>query len=127
MFRPNRQGASIVDLLLLFIFASFCLCVGLLTLSPFIEVLNPPAKIAESANNNAKVYATEMGWSIKGSSCSGADSDGDGYVSCSVNLSLPEGKEEVKGINCGYDRVFAPLGQNTGCKIPNIQNINLVQ
>ena len=65
------------------------------------------------ALRNAKQYSNELGLHPQGYSCSGADSDEDGYVSCT--LSFENGS--TKSIECGYDKPFALLGQNTGCKV----------
>ena len=66
-----------------------------------------------SAETNAKAFAAKMSWAVKGVACSGMDSDQDGYASCTV--SLEDGKSQA--ILCGYNRAFAPLGQNTSCKL----------
>ena len=42
---------------------------------------------AEHAQENATKYLNNMGYEFKGVSCTGTDSDGDGYISCDVNLS----------------------------------------
>lgn len=68
------------------------------------------------ATTNAKTWASSMGMDIKGVACSGVDSDGDGYVSCSVNMT----DGSIRAVECGYDQMDAMLiitGQNTGCKL----------
>lgn len=40
----------------------------------------------EGSKNNAMGYAKELGYNPLGAACSSADSDGDGYVSCTVRL-----------------------------------------
>ncbi len=77
----------------------------------FLACTTTTARMA-SAERNARVHAEKMGWVVQGASCSGSDSDQDGYVSCTV--SKKEGDSHA--VECGYDEAFAPLGQNTGCK-----------
>jgi len=76
-----------------------------------------------SATRNAKEFAASMGMEIHGVSCSGSDSDQDGYVSCTLNLS----DDKLKAINCGYDQAVAIMGQNTGCKLAMPINVGTVQ
>lgn len=73
-----------------------------------------------SGERNAVAHAQKMGWKITGAACSAADSDHDGYVGCTLGLT-PQGS---KALECGYDVLFAPLGQNTGCKDAMPLNIN---
>lgn len=71
------------------------------------------AAVERSADRNAKAWCGQMGLECSGVSCSGRDSDGDGYVSCSAAVA-----GDVKAIECGYDMVVVPVGgQNTGCKV----------
>lgn len=81
--------------------------------------ITPTEMVLSSAERNAATWATKMGISIKGASCSGSDSDNDGYVSCTLALG---GLNETKIIECGYDRKLGfgdscgYAGPNTGCK-----------
>lgn len=40
----------------------------------------------EIAKTNARKYADELGYKVVGVACTSTDSDGDGYVSCSVRV-----------------------------------------
>lgn len=72
-----------------------------------------PMVTQASAERNAKTYATSMGYQIHGAACSGADSDGDHYVSCNLNL----GDGGTRVVLCGYDDVHDVGGRhNGGCK-----------
>jgi hypothetical protein len=46
---------------------------------------------------NAERWATGLGYTVKGVSCSNRDSDGDGYVSCSLRADGP-----VFQLECAY-------------------------
>lgn len=71
-----------------------------------------PSDRQGSAERNAKDFADNMGIEYRGLSCSGSDSDADGYVSCTFNLR----NGQIQSFECGYDQPGALLGQNTGCK-----------
>lgn len=77
----------------------------------FIFACVTPSRRQESATENAKAYAKEMGLSVDGASCSASDSDQDGYLSCSLNSN-----GATKAIECNYEVAIAPLGQSHGCK-----------
>ncbi len=74
--------------------------------------ISTPAEVKTSATSEAKMFASEMGYDIKGVSCSGRDSDRDGYTSCTIAMS--DGTS--KAIECSYF-VKAAFLQNTGCKV----------
>lgn len=59
------------------------------------------------AKPEARRWAAEMGYTVKGVSCAGRDSDGDGYVSCSINT-----ETEALAVECNY--LFGD-----GCKLVN--------
>lgn len=40
----------------------------------------------DEAVSSARRFATDLGYEVRGVSCSGRDSDGDGYMSCSVRV-----------------------------------------
>lgn len=73
-----------------------------------------PVQVTQStAQRNARSWCHDMGLDCTGVSCSGADSDGDGYTSCSVAT-----HDGIQPVECGYDLVIAPIaGQNTGCRV----------
>lgn len=65
-----------------------------------------------SAERNAAGWCEEMVIDCAGVQCSGTDSDGDGYVSCTVRTV----DDKRIPLECGWDRAIAPLGQNTSCR-----------
>lgn len=73
-------------------------------------------RIRASAEVNARDYAAELGYSLIGVSCSGSDSDGDAYASCTLNVLESDGTHEVKPIECTYDVAIPWRGQPHGCR-----------
>ncbi len=62
----------------------------------------------ELATGEAKQYAADMGYEVLGISCTDIDSDGDGYVTCSVRV---KGDTQPLDLQCA-----AKATLNTGCK-----------
>lgn len=51
----------------------------------------------EVAKRAARQYATDLGYKVVGVACTSTDTDGDGYVSCSVRV---EGKADPLALEC---------------------------
>jgi hypothetical protein len=83
-----------------------------LVLIPNINRCVTTSSRTRSAENNARAFAEKLQLGAIGALCSGSDSDGDGYVSCT--LKLEDGA--VQSLEFGYNKLFAPFGQNTECK-----------
>lgn len=62
------------------------------------------------AADAAREYADGLGLRMSGVSCVRSDTDGDGYVSCT--LALPDGK--LQPLEC----VGTPFTWNRGCRVP---------
>jgi hypothetical protein len=77
---------------------------------PFLLIgcLEDPVKL----QNQAKDFATSMGYDVKGLSCMNTDSDNDGYVSCAVNV----GMQEPLQIECAS--VYSII--RSGCRLVKI-------
>lgn len=118
--RNNSSGASVIELVIVVSILGILCAIGAGGLG--IGCTTTSDREA-SAQRNAKEYAASMGLTIQGVSCSGSDSDLDGYVSCTLNL----GDDKLKAINCGYDQAVAIMGQNTGCKLAMPINVGTVQ
>jgi hypothetical protein len=65
-----------------------------------------------SAEEEAKKWASKLGLDVKGISCVKADSDGDGYVSCTV--ATEDGK--MHAIEC-----TSAWTLNSGCRTPKLR------
>lgn len=66
----------------------------------------------DTAEEEARAYASKMGMTIKGVSCMNRDTDGDGYVSCTLNVVEKDGKENPIPIECAAKWSY----NNDGCK-----------
>lgn len=88
----------LIGCLSLFTIVASALLLGLGALMLCLQWFTPPSKIAADAAVSAADYFARLGVETTGISCSGADSDHDGYVSCTG--ALPDGT--LKGIECGY-------------------------
>lgn len=66
----------------------------------------------------ADKYAEEIGMQDAKTSCVDFDTDGDGYVSCSIATKRPDGTIQITPIECAN-----PFGFRNGCRIPKIQAI----
>lgn len=67
-----------------------------------------------TAEDEARKYAKSLGIDLKGVSCTERDSDGDGYVSCSISHN-ENGKTEIMPVECAVK-----WGMNSGCKAQKI-------
>lgn len=65
-----------------------------------------------TAEDEARDYAQKMGMEIKGVSCMNRDTDGDGYVSCTLNVVEKDGKTSSVPIECASKWSY----NNDGCK-----------
>jgi prepilin-type N-terminal cleavage/methylation domain-containing protein len=68
-----------------------------------------PAK----AKDNARAFCSDLGYSVTGISCAETDSDGDGYISCSVLAEDKAGAEVRLQLECSGG---SPWRRTGGCK-----------
>lgn len=67
--------------------------------------------------DQARGWATAMGLEVIGAQCAGMDSDGDGYVSCTVSSREAGGTVKLTPVECAVS--FMP----DGCRIPKPANV----
>lgn len=65
-----------------------------------------------NAEKESVQYASKLGLNIQGSECAKSDSDGDGYVSCSLALKQPDGQVRIEPVECA---VWFTV--NSGCRV----------
>ena len=67
----------------------------------------------ESAENSARAWAQQMGIEAQSVSCVNMDSDGDGYISCTIAQKANDGTVKPIAIECA-----SLLSPNKGCRSP---------
>lgn len=68
------------------------------------------------AEEEAREWAAELGMDLKSVSCVAKDTDGDGYVSCTLML----GDDTTKGVECAGARGDGTWIRNSGCRDPKL-------
>ena len=64
----------------------------------------------EAAKSAARAYAKDMGYEVVGVSCTGTDTDGDGYVSCTLQV---KGHQDPIALEC----TRGEFTFTSGCKV----------
>lgn len=72
------------------------------------------------ATASAKDYAEEMKWDVNAISCVNQDTDGDGYVSCTISVKEGEAKVD-KHVECVGDTEFG-CSTKSGCRLPKVKD-----
>lgn len=65
----------------------------------------------------ARTFAKDLGFTLKGVSCAGTDTDNDGYVTCTINVDDGDGRSHIESLQCaayGADEWNSKYA--TGCK-----------
>lgn len=65
-----------------------------------------------AATTDAKKFVAELGWDVSGIACADVDSDGDGYVSCTI--AKKDGTNEF--VECRGAYAFGH-----GCRLPKLR------
>lgn len=73
----------------------------------------------DAAESGARQYAKDLGLKLKGISCARVDTDGDGYVSCSLSIEDPNGGSHIEAVECA-----ASFSMNSGCRVPKMRANN---
>lgn len=105
--RKNLRGLTIIELLIV-------LSIIGIVIAGIIHGFQSCSSQSGSAETEARNYATQLGLSVKGVSCTDRDSDGDGYVSCSVSH-VENGKLTIQPVECAIK-----WSTNSGCKAPKM-------
>jgi hypothetical protein len=72
-------------------------------------------EFAQKLTNNSKTFTYNV------IDCSGKDSDGDGYVTCTINkVNTVTDEEKVESYDCAYSVLF---GDTNACKPKNVVTI----
>lgn len=94
--------------------ALLAIAVGSLGIAVIVNVVSDLTGVSHSkAVREAQDWAELMGYTVKGTTCSARDTDGDGYVSCSVLVTNESGRSDVVPLECAAAATF-----NDGCRYP---------
>ncbi len=107
-----KKGFTLIELMIVMaIISVFAVVIG----SIFFRGCSAVFGSKQEAVANMRTYATEMGWKMVGGTCADTDSDGDGYISCTINIQEVEGAIPVaKAIQCASGAAISRTG---GCKL----------
>lgn len=68
------------------------------------------------AESQARAWTEEIGMKVKAITCAGTDSDGDGYVSCTIVEDLGDKGTKMHSMECA-----GAYNLNQGCRVPKLQ------
>lgn len=69
----------------------------------------------EEAEKQGRVWAKDLGLDIKAVKCAGSDSDGDGYISCTIIEVLKDGDTRIHNKECA-----GAYNLNESCRDPKL-------
>jgi len=103
----------------------FCGLVTLASIGIFVLIVLKTVGTVASGNKDvpeqARAWASAMGLDVIGTSCTGMDTDGDGYVSCTVSSREVGGTVKLTPVECAVS--YMP----DGCRIPKPSSVYGVQ
>lgn len=81
---PKNRGFTLIELMIgLFVIAFIGVVILMVTGASCGGEWRGTGEHAEA---EAKAHAGKLGWKVQGIACAGADTDGDGYISCTLVL-----------------------------------------
>jgi hypothetical protein len=102
--RVSRGFTAIELIIIVALFGVFSVLVGMQVITC--------ASSQGLAEEEARNYAAKMRLTLKGVSCMNRDTDGDGYVSCTLNVVEKDGSTSLVPIECAAKWTY----NNEGCK-----------
>lgn len=107
MKNNNSRGFTLVELLIVVaIIGVFCL--------GFVGFAFRSCGVQDSGarERDAKLFATNLGYDVRGASCMNVDSDSDGYVSCTVSIADKNGNISMVPVECA-----SAYAMGSGCRM----------
>lgn len=101
---PKNHGLTLIQLMVGIAGAAVAVVVAV----TFVTSCGEWRGTAEHAEAAARTHADKLGWKVKGIACTGADTDADGYISCTLVL---EGGSE-RALECAS----GGMRDTQGCK-----------
>lgn len=77
------------------------------------------------AESQAKQYAQSLGMKGATVNCVNMDTDGDGYVSCTIATPGPDGKMDLQPVECAANQ--NGCNRNEGCRVPKLRQASDVR
>lgn len=110
MRTKSRSGFTVLELLVSFV-------IIIIVCGTLFSACGGVTGVNTEAVHQANEYASGLGLNIKGVQCANWDSDGDGYVSCTLAFADSDGSIHPMAIECAAG--FNMTGwMNDGCRMP---------
>ncbi len=106
MIRYYKAGFTLIELLIVVAVIGVLIAIGGVAFTRCF-------RSQDHAEEEARTWATKMGYKVVGVNCVSRDTDGDGYVSCSMNATDANGNAASLALECA-----AVLTNNDGCRFP---------
>lgn len=106
--KKNNRGATVVEVMIVVFIAAVVFGIG-------ARACMVGESQKKAAGSEVSGWASEMGYKVHGVSCADVDSDGDGYVSCTVDIETSDGRRETRQIECRGAYSFGH-----GCRDPKL-------
>lgn len=108
--RFNRSGFTVLEL-------AITLIIVIVICGAVFGACSNASGVNTTAQVQAQQYATGLGLHVRGVQCANWDSDGDGYVSCTLAVADTDGNITPMAVECAAG--FNMSGwMNDGCRMP---------
>lgn len=109
--KANKRGFTLIELIITVTILIVVVAIVGVAVGGCVGCGGDKAK----ATDSAKAWAEAMGITPKGVSCVDHDTDGDGYVSCTVSEASKDGGTKMHSLECAHSWSW-----NSGCRKPKL-------